>query len=198
MAVCAPYFWKFGQQEPIGYFTSLAEVSKAPLYLYDLPVVTGTKLTRETVAELARHPNIRGVKASCDFDDTRQLIDAVGKDFRIIVAQPSLVDVMLHHGVCNHLDGMWAIAPQWTVEIGRLAAAGDWDGAADHQRRLSTLRGLFPKYGFSCFTTIMNARGIPGNFVPRRFIPLGDQQVQALLDEPIVKRLLQEDPAARH
>jgi len=75
VAVLAPYFWRFGQVELTEYYRALADESKAPLYLYDLPQVTGTKLATETILALAGHPNIRGAKMSCEFPLARHVID---------------------------------------------------------------------------------------------------------------------------
>ncbi len=195
IAVLSPYFWKFGQKELIDYYSALAEVSKAPLYLYDLPQVIGTKLEMDTFLKLAKHPNIAGAKVSCDFDFSRQLIDASTNGFRIIVAQPSLVDLLLRHGVREHLDGIWAMAPGWTVALGKAAEAGDWEKAADYQQRLTAVRKMLTKYGFSVFTAIMNARGIPGRFAPRPFLPLTAAQHETLLADPTIQALITEDPA---
>ena len=196
VAVLAPFFFSFGQKELIEYFRALADASKAPLYLYDLPVVTGTKIKLETMLELAKHPNIRGAKVSCDVPFQRLLVDTVGDSFRVIVAQPELVDVLLHHGINEHLDGMWSIAPRWVVAIGQCASAGDWEGAARHQRDIRDLRNLIVKFGFGVYTDLMNAYGIPGIFAPRPFPRLGDADRQNVLDEPVVQRLCQETPAS--
>ncbi len=195
VAVLAPYFWNFSQAELINYYKALADVSNAPIYLYDLPVVTGTKLEIKTVQELSKHPNIAGVKASCNFDDTRQLIDVIDDSFRVIVAQPNLIDVLLHHGVNEHLDGVWGIMPKWTVALGQCAEKGDWEGAAKYQRMITAGRDLIVKYDFAAFTVMMNARGIPGKFAPSPFAPLNDAQNEELLNTPIMKQLIEEDPA---
>jgi 4-hydroxy-tetrahydrodipicolinate synthase len=193
----APYFLKFGQIELVDYYTAIADASRHPLYLYDLPVLTGTKLSLETVATLAGHRNIRGIKCSCDFTWTRQLIDMDLPDFRVIVAQAEIIDVLFRAGVRSHLDGIFAAAPHWVGDIARAATRGDWDSAADAQRKLIALlkvvrdRGVMP-----AFTVIMNARGIPGNFAPRPHRPLDPRAVEAILAEPIVQELLAAAPAA--
>ena len=87
VVVLAPYLWKFTQDELVDYFTELADFSRSPLYLYDLPGLTGTKLTFETVLAVAKHPNVRGIKCSCEFGWTRQLIDMAPQGFRVIAAQ---------------------------------------------------------------------------------------------------------------
>src|SRR5687767_9158895 len=58
----SPYLVKFSQPELLEYFVGLADASHHPLFLYDLPILTGTKLELDTVLRLAEHPNIHGIK----------------------------------------------------------------------------------------------------------------------------------------
>ena len=51
--VLPPYFFPFNQRELIDYFRSLADVSRAPLYLYDIPAWTRTKSRPSGVASSA-------------------------------------------------------------------------------------------------------------------------------------------------
>lgn len=193
IAVLAPYFWNFGQAELVDYYSQLADISKAPLYLYDLPAVTGTKIAMETFLKLAEHPNINGAKVSCDFDFSRQLIDTVGDDFRVIVAQPNITDILWRHGVKEQLEGIWAITPGWIAGLVQAAEKEDWQTAKQFQLKITELRNLLPKYGFASFTNMMNARGIPGNFVPCPFARLTKKQNEELLNESIVQQLIKED-----
>jgi 4-hydroxy-tetrahydrodipicolinate synthase len=191
VVVLCPYLWKFTQQELIRYFSAIAECSKNPVFLYDLPVLTGTKLELETVLALAKHKNIRGIKSSGDFSWTRQLIDLAPAGFEVIVAQADLMDVLLRHGVRSHLDGIYAAAPMWVRQIAVAADAHNWDRAAEYQQRLSSLLRVVKRYGvFQAFTAILNARGVPGNFAPAPLQPLPDEQREALVAEPIVQELL--------
>ena len=194
VAVLAPFMWKFGQSELIDYYRALADVARAPLYLYDLPQVTGTKLEWETMFELARHPNIAGAKCSDKFDWTRQLIEQVDEqnlNFRVIMAQPHLLDILVHFGFRDHLDGMWAWAPHWSKAIVMHTEAGEHGQALAYQRDLSALQRLLIQYGIDCFTVLMNERGIPGEFGARPRAKMTEQQRQQLLNEPLAIRLLQ-------
>lgn len=194
VAVLAPYFWNFGQEEQVEYFSALADISKAPIYLYDLPLITGTKLSMETMLALAKHPNIAGAKLSCDVTFTIPLIEAIGDSFRVIVAKPDLVDVLMRSEICTHLDGMWAIVPKWTVQIGKCAEKGDWAGAAENRRNIIKARNLLGKYGGGVFTVLMNARGIPGRFMPRPMAILDGAKKEKILAEDITQKLIQDNP----
>jgi 4-hydroxy-tetrahydrodipicolinate synthase len=192
IVVLTPYFLPFSQTQLVQYFTALADVAKKPLYLYDLPGVTNVPIAMDTYMQLAKHPNIRGAKVSGRAAFARELIDRLGGRLRIIVAEPTLVDVLLRHGIEQHLDGMYAIAPQWTVRIGKAVADSDWETAAAYQRRITTLRNLLDDEtgGMGAFTAMMNARGIPGSFASAPFSLLSHESLEKLLAEPIMRELV--------
>ncbi len=190
VALC-PFLIKFSQPELVDYFSAVADASKHPLFLYDLPIMTGTKLELDTVRSLARHPNIHGIKCSCEMGWTRQLIDENLPGFRVIVAQAEMIDVLFRSGVTEHLDGIFAAAPQWVAGIAHAAVRGDWDEAAVQQQKLIGLLRVVREHGvFQAFTAIMNARGFPGSFAPRPYRPLEAGKAETLLQLPIIRELL--------
>jgi len=195
VAVLAPFFWKFSQAELIEYYSALADESRAPLYLYDLPQVVGTSLTTDTIQTLARHPNIAGAKCSGNTSQVRQWIDLFSDSFRIIIANVELLDMLIHHGVREILDGMWSAAPAWTMAVADCAAKDDWEGAARNTGKVSELRCALRATGIGAYTVFMNARGIPGIFAPRPCQRLTGARREELLAQPIVRSLVEEDPA---
>ena len=62
--VVTPYYNKATQNGLIKMFTSIAAASTVPVILYDVPSRTGTAIEPKTVAVLAEHPNIVGLKAA--------------------------------------------------------------------------------------------------------------------------------------
>jgi 4-hydroxy-tetrahydrodipicolinate synthase len=184
-----PYFLTYSQSDLIAYFESLADESKAPLYLYDLPQRTGIALAVETVLRLSEHPDIAGIKCSGDLAETRRLIDALrGSKFRVIVAQAPLLDVLLHAGIHEHVDGVYSLAPRLTRNIADAAVRGDRDKSAELTRRLGALLMMLRKYGvFPAMTALLNSRGISGNFAPRPHQSLSPAARDALLAEPAIE-----------
>jgi 4-hydroxy-tetrahydrodipicolinate synthase len=193
VVVLAPYLMTFSQRELIDYYSALADISRAPLYLYDLPVFTRTKLRLETILELARHPNIPGVKCSDEPVFIRHLLDAVDPGFRVFIAQPDIIDIFLRYGARNHLDGVFAIAPRWAIQIGRHADDHCWEQAAACQAKLAHMRRLVIKHGvWPTFTVLMNARGIPGNFAPRPYHRMPDSERDLVLADPLIQEMIAE------
>lgn len=191
VVVLAPYFMQFSQAELIDYYRAIADAARAPVYLYDLPQRTRSKIEAPTVLELLKHPRIKGIKCSDEIAVTRQLIGEVGGRGRVIVAQPLLVDTLLREGIREHLDGVFSLVPHWTVAIGRAADVGDWHRASLYQAKLAAILKVLVKYGvFPASTAVLNACGVAGRAGPRPYRMLESAAVEQLLAEPIVVELL--------
>jgi 4-hydroxy-tetrahydrodipicolinate synthase len=187
----APFFMQFSQDELVDYFWSLADESRAPLFLYDLPQRTGTTLDVETVLRLREHANIAGIKCSGDVTLARVLAAAVaGTGFRLIFAQPQLVDVLLRSGLMEQLDGVYAVFPNWVKRLKAALAAADWQAAGKLCQLMSKVFPVLLKHNvMPAMTAILNARSIPGNFAPRPYRTLPPDEVEAIVNDPAVRAL---------
>jgi 4-hydroxy-tetrahydrodipicolinate synthase len=198
VVVLAPYFYQLGQADLLAYYRGLADQSRKPLYLYDLPQRTRTNLELDTVLQLARHPNIRGIKCSGEWTATRRLMDRVGDAFRVVPAQPTIVDMLVRCGVRENLDGIFGILPALSVGIVEAGERGDYSLAASRQGELTEflhlVAGAYPL--FPACTAILNARGIPGKVHPQPMASLSPAQRERLLSEPLVHKLLAESSSA--
>ena len=54
------------QETLAGFYTDVADASPVPVMLYSMPALTGIKLEPATIARLSEHPNIAGMKDSCN------------------------------------------------------------------------------------------------------------------------------------
>jgi 4-hydroxy-tetrahydrodipicolinate synthase len=192
VVILSPYFYQLGQADLIAYFEGLADRSEKPVYLYDLPGRTKTTLELDTVLRLAKHQNIRGIKCSGEYTGTRRLMDHVGDTFRVVPAQPTIVDMLVRCGVQENLDGIFGILPGLTVGIAEAAEKGDYALAAQRQNDLTEfLHLIVGKYPlFPACSVVLNARGIAGQVHPAPMKGLDKEQASKLLDEPLVRKLL--------
>ena len=53
-----------GQLDQIAYFHAMADYSRHPIMIYQIPQCTGLKLTGQELREISQHPNVVGVKDS--------------------------------------------------------------------------------------------------------------------------------------
>src|SRR5690606_35784316 len=59
-----PFYYPLEERGVIDWFTSLADESPVPLFLYHIPRMTKVPISIKAVEELAQHPNIAGLKDS--------------------------------------------------------------------------------------------------------------------------------------
>ncbi|MGX2947283.1 4-hydroxy-tetrahydrodipicolinate synthase [Frederiksenia canicola] len=77
-----PYYNKPTQEGMYQHFKTIAEASDLPQILYNVPSRTGSDLKPETVARLAKIPNIVGIKeATGDVSRVKQIKELAGEDF---------------------------------------------------------------------------------------------------------------------
>jgi 4-hydroxy-tetrahydrodipicolinate synthase len=191
IVVLCPFFFPLGQADLIAYFKGLADRSSKPLFMYDLPGATKTTLQLDTVLELAKHPNIRGIKCSGEWTGTRRLMDRVGDGFRVVPAQCDIIDMLVRCGVRDNLDGIYAVHPHLTADIVEAAERGDYPLAASLQGKLTEFRQLIlSKYPlFPACTVLLNERGVPGKFFMAPTKALDAGQREQLLGEPLIREL---------
>jgi 4-hydroxy-tetrahydrodipicolinate synthase len=80
-----PYYNKPTQAGMEAHFRAIASASRLPMVLYDVPSRTAVGLDDETVARLAEHPRIIGLKdATGDVTRLPRLRALVGEDFRLL------------------------------------------------------------------------------------------------------------------
>ena len=80
-----PYYNKPTQEGMYRHFCAVADAVSRPVILYNVPSRTGVDLTSVTVARLARHGNISGIKeATGELGRVTQLRQVCGKDFVLL------------------------------------------------------------------------------------------------------------------
>lgn len=194
--VISPYFCPgIDQKWLVDYFRALADASRSPMFLYELPGIVGYGLEPETVCAVADHPNIAGIKWSGPVERLRWVQDRVPAGFRIIVAQPFNIDAFAHAGITEFLDGIFSLVPHWFAAYADALVAQDHEVIAkQHRRAVSIGEALFSENAWRTFTAILNMRGIPGRFAALPIPGPTTQIIEKLKQSPIVQEILADLP----
>ena len=118
MLVVTPYYNKATQGGLIKSFTAIADASTKPIILYNVPSRTGCNITPETCAELAKHPNIVGIKeASGNISQIAKVASLVDEDFAIYSGNDDQIVPIMSLGGKGVISVLSNIAPKDTVRI---------------------------------------------------------------------------------
>ena len=141
--IASPYYTRPSQRGLVQHFTELADHASWPIVLYNIPYRTAVNLTNVTLLELARHPNIVGIKDCCA--DRAQSIDFLARrpaGFRVLTGE----DAQYHEALADGADGAILLSAHLETEafaaVQTLLRQGDRDGARACWESVSELTRL--------------------------------------------------------
>ena len=135
--VVTPYYNKATQAGLIAHFTAVADASDKPVILYNVPSRTGCNLLPDTVAVLAKHPNIAAIKeASGNMGQVVELAAKCGSDIAIYSGEDGITLPILSMGGQGCISVASNVVPRTMVYLADTFFRGDVAEAARMQREL--------------------------------------------------------------
>jgi 4-hydroxy-2-oxoglutarate aldolase len=175
--VITPGYFKGMMKPPalIRHYRAVADAAPVPVLLYNFPGNTGINLEPETVARLAEHPNIQGMKdSSGNVPQAAEAIRLTPKTFRVLVGSPIALVPALMLGAVGGILAVANVAPRECCEIYRLAMAGRWAEARDLTYRIGPLGTVVAaRYGIGGLKAALDLLGYYGG-PPRMPLPAPD------------------------
>lgn len=168
------------------HYTAIADASPVPVLLYNYTALTGVTLPPEAVAELARHPNIAGMKES---GTDEALIAAYGTiacaSFRLLGGTVTALHAAVAAGATGAILAAAVVVPSQCVALFDLFKTGrDADALALQQRIVALNRYVTSTYGVAGLKVAQDLVGQRGG-LPR--LPLLPAPADARI--PIAEQL---------
>lgn len=167
----------------VQHYTAVADASPVPVLLYNYPAVTGVNLAPDTVATLARHPNIAGIKETgSDAAQMAAYVDQTPRPpaFTVIAGSAPTYYASLCLGAGGAILAAACVVPEACVRLFDAVRAGDHDEARALQARLTPLARLVTTgFGVPGLKLAMDMAGFRGG-APRS--PLTSAPPQAADD----------------
>lgn len=166
----------------IHHFRAVADASPVPVVLYNMPRVTNVDMDAATVTEIARHPNIVGIKDSGgNVGKLAQIVGSVGPGFQVLAGSASFFLPALAVGAVGGVMALANLAPQQLIDLYELSKSGKWNEAASMQRRLvSSNVAVTARFGVSGLKAALDMVGYYGGPVRSPLQPLEDREIQTL------------------
>lgn len=186
VVVVTPCYYKASMNDAamVAHYTAVADASPVPVVLYSVPANTGLDLSVAAVTQLARHPNIIGVKDSGgDIGKLAQLVENTrGEEFQVLAGSAGFLLPALLVGCVGGICALANILPAQVCELEELWRAGRLDEAAQLQRRLVAPNAAVTRQlGVPGLKVVMDGRGLYGGPVRPPLLPLPADQARSLL-----------------
>ena len=137
-----PYYNKPTQEGLVAHFTEIADAVGQPIVLYNVPGRTGVDLQPETLARLAKHPHIVGVKeATGDMIRASRVRELCGPDFTLLSGDDFTFLGLLAQGGAGCVSVVSNVDPAGTVAVYERWRAGQVEEAQAALARLWELIG---------------------------------------------------------
>lgn len=183
VVLTVPFYSAVDDVQAINWYTTIANKSPYPVYMYDLAVVTKYKITIGVVDKLINHPNIKGIKTA-DWE----MIQAIGRkypdaDFDCLYSGLDSFDYANMMGIKKNLDGMFACTPKNGKMMVDCNLKGDFKGARQYLDNILLLRDTMIEHNLMpCFTHCMNLLGCNGNFHEDYCVPITNEAKNIMED----------------
>lgn len=140
-----PYYNKPVQAGLVAHFERIADASTVPVVLYNIPGRSAVGMTLDTVMQLAKHPNIIGIKeATGDLGFMAQIIQATEGKFTLLSGDDNLLVPVLSIGGKGVISVISNVYPRETGAITRQYEAGNLHEAhAKFMRLLPLCKAMF-------------------------------------------------------
>lgn len=177
-----PYYNKPNQEGLYQHFKAIAESTKLPILLYNIPGRSAVNMTAETVIRLSEIDNIVAVKeASGNLDQMAEIISKTPSDFALYSGDDGLALPVLAIGgngvisVASHVIGN-----ELQDMINSFNSGDHQKAASEHRRLLPIMRALFAAPSPAPVKAALNMNGIYVGGLRLPLVPLTEEEQRTL------------------
>ena len=182
--VLTPFFYG-GQMTPEAltcHYTTIADASPIPVIIYNVPKFTHLNIAPATVAALAGHERIVGIKDSAG--NIGQIIDLVRlcpPEFSILVGNGPAFYSAIEAGASGAVLALANVAAKECVAVYDCLCGGDSERAKEiHYRLMDLARAVTSGFGISGLKAAMDLVGLHGGMPRPPLLPLADAAREAV------------------
>ncbi len=140
-----PYYNKPTQEGLYRHFKAVAEATRLPIMLYNIPGRTGVNMTADTVARLADVPNIVAIKeASANLEQMAEIVSRCGDRIALFSGDDALTLPILALGGIGVVSVVANLLPRQVADLCSAFRRGDLQVAREiHEKLLPLTQSLF-------------------------------------------------------
>ena len=140
LLVVTPYYNKCTQKGLVKYYNDVCDNIDIPVLCYNVPARTGVNVLPQTMAEIAEHKNIGGIKEACgNMEQICETARLIRNKTALYSGDDNLNLAMLSIGSMGLISVASNVVPKEVGDVARLFFAGKNDEAIALQERLLSL-----------------------------------------------------------
>lgn len=180
--VVAPYYNRPSQEGLYEHFKAIAESTRLPIMVYNIPGRTACNIEVDTIVKLSQIDNIVSVKeASGNLDAMAEIIERTHDDFVLYSGDDGLTLPVLSIGGKGTVSVAAHIVGNEMKEMIELFNNGDITKASSlHRKLLPTFKALFSAPSPAPLKAVLNLIEIKVGEVRLPLVPLTDEQIEVL------------------
>ena len=177
-----PYYNKPTQAGLIAHCRAVANAADLPLILYNIPGRTGVNMLPETLAVLADHPYIVGMKeATGNLEQMTQDIVLCGDKLSFLSGDDTLTLPLLAVGGRGVISVVANIVPRDVADLTRAFLGGDWKRAREiHLKLFPLCQAMFYETNPIPVKTAMTLLGMIGGELRLPLSPMSEPNLNRL------------------
>ena len=177
--IVTPHYYK-GQMTPErlkAHYKAVADATRIPILIYNVPQFTGINLTPSLVSELSHHPNIIGIKdSSGNIGQLAEIIRTVPEEFAVFVGSAPVFYPALCMGASGGILAVANVIPDDCVAVMNLFESGKHQEARSLQFKITPLsRWVTSEHGIGGLKMAMDEMGYEGGY-PRAPLKAPDKK----------------------
>jgi 4-hydroxy-tetrahydrodipicolinate synthase len=160
--IVVPYYVRPSEAGIVAHFKAVAAASPAPVVIYNIPARTGRNLGPAGMLELARTPNIAGVKqAQAALDaETLEILTRAPREFSVLGGEDTLLFPIMLMGGAGTISAAAHVCTSRFVAMIECGLAGKVDdGRAHAEVLLPVVQAMFAEPNPAVFKGVLHAQG---------------------------------------
>ena len=182
--VLTPHYYdgKMTHDSLVRYYQAVADASPIPIMVYNVPKFTHVDMPAETIAQAASHSNVIGVKdSSGNITKLGDTVRLTGARFQVLAGSAGFLFAGLALGAVGGVLALANIAPQQAIDIYAAFKAGQWDRAAELQRRMIPVNtAITARFGVAGLKAALEMLGYYGGPVRSPLLNLEESEKRTL------------------
>ena len=180
-----PFYYKSQMSFDVymAHYTAVADASPVPVIVYNVPVFTGVPLESRLVIELAKHPNIRGMKDSSG--DVKLISETVWNTdpttFSVVAGTGATLIHTMTAGARGGIVALVCASPRAMIQLYQAYISGDRQKADAIQRIIApAANAVTSRHGIPGLKYAMELEGLQPGIARRPLLPTKPAQQQDL------------------